>query len=491
MPDLLANVPEGIVWGRVTAYVTSFVADGGTALPDGTPDAIPLNGTITLTPTVGVMVFPTLTPPQQAVIQSLACPVIGGVLYAPGTTPENVGDRDPGVILVASEQPLGLPDRVQYRVTWALEGAQVTPVTIDVPSQGTVDLATVIPATPGPGKVVVVSTVDRERAEDAAAAAAGSAGSAFDDAVIAQGARLGAEAARGAAEAAADTAETAATVAVTAKNLAEGFAGDAETARSETTTARDEAVTARNQAVTARSETTTARDETVTARNQAVTAREDAETASNQAVTARNQAVTAKNMAEGFAGDAETALTSTLAAAVYELRGTGQPGSTTETDNAPVGAYYTDTAGTAGAWRWLKTATGSGVARWTVVYGDTGWRDVAPDNHQLGGTGFVKARRNGSQVELSIRIGPDKSYSGINTGIVIPTGFRKRAGTVVSSPARRTNNLSVDIGTTAYFATALTGDNLYLWGSIPVEFIFLFNYHTTDRWPTTLPGTPA
>ena len=44
MPALLANVPEGIVWGRVTAYVTSFVADG-------TPDAIPLDGTITLTPT--------------------------------------------------------------------------------------------------------------------------------------------------------------------------------------------------------------------------------------------------------------------------------------------------------------------------------------------------------------------------------------------------------------------------------------------------------
>ena len=211
MPALLANVPEGIVWGRVTAYVTSFVADGGTELPDGTPDAIPLDGTITLTPTVGVMVFPTLTTPQQAVIQSLVCPVIGGVLYAPGTTPENVGDRDPGVILVASEQPLGQPDRVQYNVTWALEGARVSPppMTIDVPSQGTVDLATVIPAKPGPGTVIVVSTVDRERAETA----------------------------REGAEAAADTAETAATVAVTAKNLAEGFAGDAETARDATLTA--------------------------------------------------------------------------------------------------------------------------------------------------------------------------------------------------------------------------------------------------------------
>ena len=414
MPSLLANVPEGIVWGRVTAYVTSFVADGDTALPDGTPDAIPLNGTITLTPTVGVMVFPTLTPPQQAVIQSLQCPIIGGVLYAPGTTPENVGDRDPGVILVASEQPLGLPDRVQYRVTWALEGAQVTPVTIDVPSQGTVDLATVIPATPGPGKVVVVSTVDRERAEDAATAAANSAGSAFDDAAIAQGARLGAETARDAAEAAADTAETAATVAVTAKNLA-----------------------------------------------------------------------------EGFAGDAETALTSTLAAAVYELRGNGQPGSTTETNNAPVGTYYTDTAGTAGAWRWLKTVTGSNSNKWTVVYGDTGWRDVTPDTHLLGETGFVRVRRIGSQVELQVLIGADKSFSGTVTGINIPSGFIKNANMLVSAPRRRSSNTSLDIGATAYFSTSHAMGDLYCAGSITSDSVFVFNYPTANPWPTTLPGTPV
>lgn len=173
MATLFANVPEGIVWGRVTAYVTAFVADGGTESPDGTPDAVPLEGTITLKPSVGVMVFPTLDPPQQAVIQSLECPVIGGVLYAPGTTPENVKDRDPGVILVASEQPLGLPDRVQYKVTWRLKGTTQNPaeITIDVPSQATVDLATVIPATPGPGTVIVVSTADRERAEAAAALA--------------------------------------------------------------------------------------------------------------------------------------------------------------------------------------------------------------------------------------------------------------------------------------------------------------------------------
>ena len=42
MPSLLANVPDGIVSGRVTAYVTSFVADGGTAC-----------GPLTVTATLG------------------------------------------------------------------------------------------------------------------------------------------------------------------------------------------------------------------------------------------------------------------------------------------------------------------------------------------------------------------------------------------------------------------------------------------------------
>ena len=417
MPALLANVPEGIVWGRVTAYVTSFVADGDTALPDGTPDAIPLNGTITLTPTVGVMVFPTLTPPQQAVIQSLACPVIGGVLYAPGTTPENVGDRDPGVILVASEQPLGLPDRVQYNVTWALEGARVSPppVTIDVPSQGTVDLATVIPAKPGPGTVIVVSTVDRERAEDAAAAAEGSAGSAFDDAAIAQGARLGAEAARGAAEAAADTAETAATAAVTAKTLA-----------------------------------------------------------------------------EGFAGDAETALTSTLAAAVYELRGTGQPGSTTETNNAPVGTYYTDTAGTARAWRWLKTAPGSGVARWSVVHGDTGWRNIGGliTVGEASPTQPTKIRRINDQIYFVLQR-EAVTIGSVVTILSLPSGWH------TGQSNERMYHMGAQGNTSILFRilgtpSGLTGVVQPTTSVVEKATVILnATWATTLPWPTTLPGTPA
>ena len=219
--------------------------------------------------------------------------------------------------------------------------------------------------------------------------------------------------------------------------------------------------------------------------------RERAEAAADTAETAATVAVTARGAAEGFAGDAETALTSTLAAAVYELRGTGQPGSTTETNNAPVGTYYTDTAGTAGAWRWLKTVTGSGSNKWTVVYGDTGWRDVTPDTHQLGETGFLRARRNGSQVEVQFRIGADKSFSGTSTGVSLPPGFIKNANMLVSSPARRTVNTLWDVGATAYFSTAQAMGNLYFSGQITSDSLFVFNYPTASPWPTTLPGTPT
>ena len=69
---------------------------------------------------------------------------------------------------------------------------------------------------------------------------------------------------------------------------------------------------------------------------------------------------------------ARAAIGAADAAAILELQGTGFPGSSTETNNAPVGTYYTDVLGTAGAWRWLKTTAGSGSNKWTVVHGDTG-----------------------------------------------------------------------------------------------------------------------
>ena len=383
-PILRANVPAGVDYGTVTGEFVSFVGDGTTSTPDGTPDEVPLRGYVIFTPTVQTMRWPTLVPPKTAVIATVRCPVIEGVLYAPGTSPDSLGDQ--GVALVASRQPTALPDLVQYTVSFEIEGAKTQPPSfrIDVPSQATVDLTTVMPATPEPGTVVVVSTVDRERAE----------------------------AARGAAEAAADTAETAATVAVTARGAA-----------------------------------------------------------------------------EGFAGDAETALTSTLAAAVYELRGTGQPGSTTETNNAPPGTYYTDTAGTTGAWRWLKTSPGSGSNKWTVVYGDTGWRNVEswlyPNRFGLADdNGYLCVRRVNGLVRVE---GFVKPLTAATAMVILPVPFRGvRYGVYQGAGYLGTTLRPVGVinSTDVLYlggGNAFPGDTVRFWAEWPVG----------NAWPTTLPGTSA
>ena len=193
----MAAVPSEVNYGRIRANFVAFIADdNGNVLEE-----VPLEGNVILTPTVGVLRFPSTSPPRTAVIQTLQCPVIGGILYPPGTPLGGPFPSQTGVAAVASDQPAGLPTTVQWTASFSLENtsAQPNPVTFEVPSGGVVDLTTVMPATPEPGIVVVVSTESRERAEAAAAAAANSAGSAFDDAAIAQGARLSAEAARDAA----------------------------------------------------------------------------------------------------------------------------------------------------------------------------------------------------------------------------------------------------------------------------------------------------
>lgn len=170
MPEItpIADVPDIVRRGQVRSHLVSFMADG----PDDgqAPDEQPLEGFVTLTPTVAQMKWPTAVPPRTAVMQTLLCPVLDGWLYPPGT---KVPAGDPavsGVWVVASEQPEGLPDRVQWRASFELKGVKKQPesVVFDVPADGVVDLTTVLPASTDPGVIVVVSTVERERAEAAA-----------------------------------------------------------------------------------------------------------------------------------------------------------------------------------------------------------------------------------------------------------------------------------------------------------------------------------
>ena len=274
-----------------------------------------------------------------------------------------------------------------------------------------------------------------------------------------------------------DGAVDAAGVAASSAVEASGSAGAAASSASSAATSASEAVSSASSAATAQTG--------------AEAARGAAEAAADTAETAATVAVTAKTLAEGFAGDAETALTSTLAAAVYELRGTGQPGSTTETNNAPVGTYYTDTAGTAGAWRWLKITAGSGVSRWSVVHGDTGWRNVlsllAPEYWEgKPDDPFLRIKRGGDRVTIAGRIRAVAQIFSYSKIIDFPAGFR---------PYNRFVNLGV--GTSA--STLVPLGNQY-WGTFlttpivlsPGAFLlFEISFSTKDTFPTTLPGTPA
>ena len=359
----MATVPSEVNYGRIRANFVAFIADdNGNVLEE-----VPLEGNVILTPTVGVLRFPSTSPPRTAVIQTLQCPVIGGILYPPGTPLGGPFPSQTGVAAVASDQPAGLPTTVQWTASFSLENtsAQPNPVTFEVPSGGVVDLTTVMPATPEPGIVVVVSTVDRERAE------------------------------------------------------------------------------------------------------------------------------AARDAAEGFAGDAETALTSTLAAAVYELRGTGQPGSTTETNNAPVGTYYTDTAGTAGAWRWLKTATGSGVSRWSVVHGDTRWRDVLSLLNAENWVGaatvpYLRIRRAGDRVTVAGRIKAVTGFPANRAILALPYGFRPRNAYIL---------LGVALNGATLVPLGNAGNQYELAASVALsanaDLAFEISFSTSDPFPTTLLGTPA
>lgn len=374
----MAAVPSEVNYGRIRANFVAFIADdNGNVLEE-----VPLEGNVILTPTVGVLRFPSTSPPRTAVIQTLQCPVIGGILYPPGTPLGGPFPSQTGVAAVASDQPAGLPTTVQWTASFSLENtsAQPNPVTFEVPSGGVVDLTTVMPATPTPGTVVVVSTVDRDRAEAAAATA--------------------------------------------------------------------------TQKATAAAASATA----------AATSATNAETSATAAQTARD---------------------TTLAAAILELRGTGQPGSTTETNNAAVGTYYTDTAGTAGAWRWLKTTAGTGVGRWEVVYGDTGWRSINSllTNGWAAGTMPLRVRRINTEVTyLFPSMGVTGAAATDSRLLAMPTGFAIYTGGnygllgIVKSGSTPTF-IEKDFNFLSCSARALING--------PLKGL------ASDAWPTTLPGTPA
>lgn len=206
----MTDIPEGVPWGIVTANIVEIISD--TADPDRVPDVTGISGTVTLRPLVAYVRFPAADPPTYARVGTLTCPLIGGVLYPPGTTAELLPE-DPGVPVIATDQPDGEPNLVQWEASFELDGidAPPSPVTFSVPGGGlAVDLSAVVGEQVEPPQVIVVSSEDRILAQAAAATAEEAAITATAAAGDSTQSWEGAEAARVAAETARDEAVEAA-----------------------------------------------------------------------------------------------------------------------------------------------------------------------------------------------------------------------------------------------------------------------------------------
>ena len=169
----------------------------------------------------------------------------------------------------------------------------------------------------------------------------------------------------------------------------------------------------------------------------------------------------------------------------YEIRGTGMPEYSVK---ANVGTYYTDTAATNGAIRWIK-ASGSGKTGWKVVYGDTGWRSVPQILSTSMKASVVKVRRINNTVYLYAALtGWAYNWNGGGAG-TLPDGLRPSDQMQGPSAGRQGGSyLTWIVQTTGQIqAEAASAQN----PTPTLPPIVSVSYIPDDNvpWPTTLPGT--
>ena len=168
----------------------------------------------------------------------------------------------------------------------------------------------------------------------------------------------------------------------------------------------------------------------------------------------------------------------------YEIRGTGMPEGNVK---ASVGTYYTDTAATNGAIRWIKTR-GSDKAGWKVVYGDTGWRSVPQILSTSMKASVVKVRRINNTVYLYAAItGWGSGWNG--GGDALPDGLRPSESMQGPSAGRWGNSYLTWVvqafGAIQSEAPSAQSPTPHLHPIVSVSYVPNDNV----PWPTTLPGT--
>ena len=168
----------------------------------------------------------------------------------------------------------------------------------------------------------------------------------------------------------------------------------------------------------------------------------------------------------------------------YEIRGTGMPEGNVK---AGVGTYYTDTAATNGAIRWIKTR-GSDKTGWKVVYGDTGWRSVPQILSTSMKASVVKVRRINNTVYLYAAL-TGWAYNWNGGGASLPDGLSPGYQMQGPSAGRRGDSYLTWIVQTGGQINAETPGAQS--PTPPLPPIVSVSYVPNDNvpWPTTLPGT--
>ena len=168
----------------------------------------------------------------------------------------------------------------------------------------------------------------------------------------------------------------------------------------------------------------------------------------------------------------------------YEIRGTGMPEGNVK---ASVGTYYTDTAATNGAIRWIKTR-GSDKTGWRVVYGDTGWRSVPQILATSMKASVVKVRRINNTVYLYAAL-TGWAYNWNGGGASLPDGLSPGYQMQGPSAGRRGDSYLTWIVQTGGQINAETPSAQS--PTPPLPPIVSVSYVPNDNvpWPTTLPGT--
>ena len=168
----MANVPSVAKHGKVIAYYTITKADSDD--PGSEPDEVPLTGQITFEPLVDRVLWST-TPSEITFVEPVVARVYNGLIYGPDQEPEGAAPDPDGVWLLATSQPYGQPNTIQWRAVFLLDEVLKQPddlVFNVLPDPQVTDITLLLPAVPKPPVVYQVSNASAQAAATSAQQAA-------------------------------------------------------------------------------------------------------------------------------------------------------------------------------------------------------------------------------------------------------------------------------------------------------------------------------